>query len=83
METMSRTKEALLGGEPRVAVEVIFAIAEAIRNLREVPSGELYAHVCGKLDLAQYEVIIRTLKGAGLVEERAHLLRWIGPQLAA
>lgn len=80
---ISQAKQAILGGEPRVAVEVIFAIAEAIRGLREVPNGELYVHVCGKLDLGQYEAIIRTLKGAGLIEEKANMLRWIGPQLAA
>lgn len=79
----SAMKEAILGGEARVALDAIFAIAEAIRGLGEVPSGHLYAAVCGKLELAQYEAILRTLKGAGLIEETAYLLRWIGPQLAA
>jgi hypothetical protein len=41
----------------------------------------LYAILCGRIDLPGYEGIIRTLKGAGLVAERAHMLTWIGPVL--
>jgi hypothetical protein len=55
------------------------AIAEAIRELGEVPSGHLYAQVCGRMELAAYERIIGTLKNAGLVAESGHLLKWIGP----
>jgi hypothetical protein len=65
------------------AFEVITAIAEAIRALGEVPSGELYARVMHKFDERSYRVIIETLKGAKLVEEKNHLLRWIGPKFDA
>jgi hypothetical protein len=62
------------------ALGIILAVANAIQELGEVPSGELYARLMAhdiKLDV--YEHILRTLKGAGLVRESNHLLTWIGP----
>ena len=60
---------------------VIAAMAEAIRALGEVPSGHLYAHVMGSMDLPTYQYIIDRLIGAGLVTmDRSHLLHWIGPR---
>jgi hypothetical protein len=71
---MSKTSEAI------ATVRVAHAIAEAIRNLGEVPSGHLYARVMGVMDLRQYEQVIDLLIDARLVErEPSHLLRWIGP----
>jgi DNA-binding ferritin-like protein len=64
------------------AFAVVAAMAEAIRELGTVPSGTLYAQVMGKLDIHQYESVIKTLVNTGLVEETsAHELRWIGPTL--
>jgi hypothetical protein len=57
------------------------AVAEAIRELGSVPSGHLYAQLMGQLSLESYGAILRTLKGAGLVEEKSHLLTWVGPTL--
>jgi hypothetical protein len=62
--------------------KVIAAIAEAIRGLREVPSGHLYAQLMGHMTLDQYGQVIAILKRAGLVEEKSHLLRWVGPNVA-
>lgn len=62
-------------------VAVILAVSEAIREAREIPSGTLYAVLCGRMTFESYQGVIRTLKNAGLVEERAHLLRWIGPEV--
>jgi uncharacterized protein Yka (UPF0111/DUF47 family) len=59
------------------ALNAIHAIAETIRELDEVPSGELYARLMGKIELHDYEQIIATLKRTGLVTETpAGLLRW-------
>jgi hypothetical protein len=64
----------------RAALEVTRAVAEAIRDLGEVPSGHLYARLLGTLSLEQYEAIIGVLKRTRLVEEdSSHVLRWIGP----
>lgn len=65
--------------QARAALNIVLALAEAIRELGRVPSGTLYANVMGKLDLATYEAAIRMLKNAGLVKETAHELEWTGP----
>ncbi len=71
---MSHTSEAI------AVVRVAQAVAEAIRDLREVPSGHLYARLMGVMTLQQYEQVIDLLVDAHLVERTpSHLLRWIGP----
>jgi hypothetical protein len=76
MNTENVTKQQI-----RAAIEATAAVAEAIRELRSVPNGELYAQVIGKMDLEYYNGILRTLKNAGLVEETGHVLRWVGPEI--
>jgi hypothetical protein len=63
-------------------VEATLWVAEAIRELGSVPSGHLYANLLGHLTLENYKSIIRTLRGAGLVEESNHVLTWVGPKFA-
>lgn len=60
-------------------LDVILAISDAIRDLKEVPSGHLYARVMFCLDIHGYNAIIQALVNAGLVRKSAHLLTWIGP----
>ena len=75
MQTVTNT-------EVKAAFGILQAVAEAIRELGEVPSGHLYANLMSKLRLAQFEQVLGVLKGAGLVREsNAHLLTWIGPAL--
>lgn len=64
----------------RAAIELVQTVAEVIRTAEEIPSGELYAQMMGKIDLRTYERMIGMLKGAGLVEEKYHILRWVGPK---
>jgi hypothetical protein len=72
---MTPTKE-----QAKAAFAALAAIAETIRELREVPSGVLYAHLMGKMSLETYQSFIGRLINAGLVEEdQSHLLRWVGP----
>lgn len=61
------------------AVKVMAAVAETIRELKEVPSGHLYAQLMGQMSFESYESIIRTLKRADLVAEKGHVLHWTGP----
>jgi len=64
------------------ALTVVMAVAETIRELKEVPSGHLYAALMGKMDLEEYQSILRVIEGAGLIKvERSHLIRWIGPEV--
>ena len=75
MQTVTNT-------EVKAAFGIVQAVAEAIRELCEVPSGHLYANLMSKLSLAQFEQVLGIRKGAGLVlESNAHLLTWIGPAL--
>ena len=61
------------------AVNATFALAEAIRELGEIPAGHLYARLMNVMDLNQFDALIDILCQAGVVERTpAHLLRWIG-----
>lgn len=62
------------------AVNGIKAIAECIREAKEIPSGHLYAMIMSHCSLESYNYAISTLKKAGLVQEKHHLLRWIEPK---
>ena len=72
-----RTTKEQVGG----AIQVIAAIANAIRELGRVPSGELYARVMGQVSLEQYDRILGILKGAELIEVKNHEITWIGGAL--
>jgi hypothetical protein len=62
------------------AVTATATIAEAIRELKQVPSGVLYSVVMSKMDLATYQRIIAILKDSGLVAEVNHMLAWVEPK---
>lgn len=62
----------------QAALQIVKAVADAIRELGQVPSGELYARLMDKISLADYEFIISTLKSAGVVSESNNLLTWKG-----
>lgn len=68
--------------QARAAVSALMAISEAIRELGEVPNGVLYAQVMGQMDLDAYKRILGILKGAGVIAEHNHVLRWTGPSFA-
>lgn len=64
------------------AIKAVAAIAEAIRELKEVPSGHLYANLTGKLSLQQYESILDILKKSELIKvDSSHLIKWVGPEI--
>lgn len=65
----------------KAALAMVAAVAETIRKVKTVPSGELYARLIGRLSLDEYNKLIGILKGAGLVEERSFELKWIGPEV--
>lgn len=59
------------------AVNTVIAVAEAIRELKSVPSGHLYARVMSHMSLETYESVINTLKNAGVIKEDNSELIWI------
>lgn len=63
------------------AFHAVAAVAEAIREAKEIPSGTLYTILMGHMTFESYGRVITILKGAGLVAERAHMLTWVGPEV--
>lgn len=62
------------------AFQILAAVTEAIRELGQVPSGELYARVSPTLDFEAYERIIQTIQNTGLITVKGHLITWTGPR---
>ena len=76
--------KAITPADLAAGLEALKAIAEAIRELGEVPSGHLYANLQGHITIGQFEQAIGILKNAGLVREsNAHMLTWIEPEAKA
>lgn len=66
----------------KVAINNVMVYAECIRNLKEVPSGHLYAMVMDKVSLEQHNSILQTLENAGLIKiALSHLITWTGPKI--
>jgi hypothetical protein len=62
--------------QAKALIQIVQAIADTIKELKEVPSGVLYAHLMGKMSLDNYQYIIGILKESGKVKESNHLLSW-------
>ncbi len=75
---MTVTKERL-----SAAFQATVAVAEVIRELKQIPSGVLYARLMDtmtRIDLETFNAMVRTLKDTGLVIEENYMLVWKGPQ---
>jgi hypothetical protein len=60
-------------------LEILRAVADTIKELKQVPSGILYSQMMEHMELSTYDKIIGILKGAKLIREENHMLVWIGP----
>jgi len=57
-------------------------IGYAIHQVKEIPSGHLYAAVMGHLTLETYNACLATLEKTGLIKvEGSHLIRWTGGEI--
>ena len=72
MQTSTREEQT------KATIEVIKAVAEAIKTLGQVPSGHLYARLMGSLTLDQYQTIIDILEKGRLIKVEHHLITWLG-----
>lgn len=74
LKTMENAKEKV-----QAAIELARAVVDVIKGAGEegIPSGHLYAMVCGKLSLETYNSLIDLLKRSKLVTERNFVLRAI------
>lgn len=61
------------------AFQMLAALAEAIRELREIPEGELYARLMDHFTHEGWDRAIGQLVRAGLVKRQAQQLIWTGP----
>lgn len=64
--------------EVAASVEIMAAIAGAIRELGSIPSGNLYGRIMSKLSFELYTGSIETLQMVGLIKKENDLLIWIG-----
>lgn len=66
--------------EIEAGINAVMAVGNALKELREVPEGTLYATLMQYVSLEQLRKILDMLIGAELVTRTpAHLLRWVGP----
>jgi hypothetical protein len=61
-----------------VLVKIAGAVAEAIKELGQVPSGHLYAALMGQMSLDDYNAVLSMLRRQKLVRVNNHLVTWIG-----
>lgn len=62
------------------SLKVIVEIARGIRDLRQVPSGHLYARLMNVLTIDQYYTVLYILVENDLIEvDGSDLITWIGP----
>jgi hypothetical protein len=74
---MNQEKTEVTDTQVTSALKMTMAMAEAIQGLGQVPSGTLYAHVMGRMNLETYERIIAVLIKGGLIRKQGHLLTWV------
>lgn len=61
-----------------LVTEMIVHIGRAIRELKEIPSGRLYARLMEVMSLEDYNAIITKLESANLIKVENHVIIWIG-----
>lgn len=83
IDTIMGTSTQPTHAELKVALQLMMAVAETIREVGEAPSGTIYAALAlaDRVSLSGYQSLIANLKNAGLVREQSHLLTWIGPKI--
>lgn len=75
----NQEKEKPMSTKAAGAIAIVRAIADTVKELREVPSGTLYSNLMAQgMTLQQYETVLDILKKARVIEVTpAHLVRWI------
>lgn len=72
-ENLPAVKEKL-----KAALAITIAVAETIREAKQISSGHLYAALMPKLDYQAYVSLVNLLKNSGVIREENHLLIWVG-----
>lgn len=58
------------------AIQTLKAVADAIKELGSVPSGELYARLMGHMSIQTYDKIIGILANGQIIRKESNLLIW-------
>ena len=58
------------------ALNVLTALADVVKELKQVPSGELYARVMSYISIQTYESAIGTLIRSKVIRKENNLLIW-------
>lgn len=61
------------------ALDLLYAVGDTLREAGEMPEGELYAILAGRMSLATFNQMMGTLVRSRLVSNTGHVLRWLGP----
>lgn len=67
----------------RAAFDLMVAVTEVIRDVKEIPSGVLYARLMDKLSFPAYMAMLESLQRTKLIEVKSHVIYWVGPNLPA
>jgi len=63
----------------KAAVEIMKAVASAVKDLGSIPSGHLYAQLMGRMSLDSYEKMTGVLQRMGIISiDRNHLVTYTG-----
>ena len=58
------------------AIQTLKAVADTIKELGSVPSGELYARLMGHMSIQTYDKIIGILVNGQIIRKESNLLIW-------
>ncbi len=74
---MSSTAEQV-----KASLNAVFVLGGAIRELRQIPSGHMYAMVMAFLSLEQYEQAVSILVNAKAIRRKGDVLVWCAEETA-
>lgn len=62
----------------KAGLRILRVLADAIKELGQVPSGVLYARISDLMSLDNYNGAIRLLEQAKMIEVKNHVIHWKG-----
>ncbi len=72
----AREEKRATANQLQAGLAALKAIADAVRELKQVPSGHIYAAVMGVMDINAYEKAVSMLCNAGVIRKAGDLLVW-------
>lgn len=81
IDDIMQPRRVASSGEQTAAFKLAMVVSEAIRaaGTEGIPSGNVYALLCGAVPLQVYEGLVSNVIGAKLARRQGDLLVWTGP----